>query len=133
MPMTEEQMTYADILRFAAALGEEKTVWDKTNNIVYIPGVNDDGKWSGIQMFYLQDCERDKAYIEKEGITQFCLGTIPAPGAAVGNKSGYSSFYGFIYDEDGESTRREIVQNLVDFVETYLGCHEDAEYEIQEG
>lgn len=48
-------MTHTDILKYALALGEQKIIYDKTNNISYIPDVDDNGKWLGITMLYV-DC-----------------------------------------------------------------------------
>ena len=45
-------MTHTDILKYALALGEQKDIYDKTNNICYIPDVDIYGKWLGIIMFY---------------------------------------------------------------------------------
>ena len=45
-------MTYTDILKYALALGEQKDIYDKTNNIAYIPDVDINGKWLGINMLY---------------------------------------------------------------------------------
>jgi len=45
-------MTHTDILKYALALGEQKIIRDKTNKIVYIPDVDINGKWLGINMFY---------------------------------------------------------------------------------
>lgn len=45
-------MTHTDILKYALALGEQKDIYDKTNNIYYIPDVDINGKWLGIIMFY---------------------------------------------------------------------------------
>lgn len=45
-------MKHTDILKYALALGEQKDIYDKTNNIYYIPDVDIYGKWLGIIMFY---------------------------------------------------------------------------------
>lgn len=45
-------MTHTDILKYALALGEQKDIHDKTNNIFYIPDVDINGKWLGIDMLF---------------------------------------------------------------------------------
>lgn len=46
-------MTHTDILKYALALGEQKIIYDKTNNICYIPDVDIYGKWRGILILYV--------------------------------------------------------------------------------
>lgn len=95
-------MTHTDILKYALALGEQKIIRDKTNRIVYIPDVDINGKWLGINMFY----------------------------ANVDGNSGTLSYYSFDYENKPEQD--EITQNLIDFVVSYIEANDDAEYEIQE-
>lgn len=45
-------MTHTDILKYVLALSEQRDIYDKTNNIDYIPDVDDNGKWLGILMLY---------------------------------------------------------------------------------
>lgn len=99
-------MTHVDILKYALALGEGKTICDKTNKITYIPDVNaDTDEWTGIDMVYYDSDD----------------------GSDITN--GTSSRYHFTY-EDGSDKQDEIVQNLVDFVTSYLEANDEAEYEI---
>lgn len=45
-------MTHTDILKYALALGEQRDIYDKTNNICYIPDVDINGKWLGIIIIF---------------------------------------------------------------------------------
>lgn len=45
-------MTHTDILKYTLALSEQKDIYDKTNNICYIPDVDINGKWLGILILY---------------------------------------------------------------------------------
>lgn len=45
-------MTHTDILKYALALGEQRDIYDKTNNKCYIPNVDTNGKWLGILILY---------------------------------------------------------------------------------
>ena len=110
---------------YAAALKNGKTIWDRTNNIVYIPDINDESEMFGIQMFYYQENQIGRAIIEKNGITQFCLSCIPAPGSICGNEHGYSSFFPFC-DDDTYSTD----ESIKDFVSDYMEIDSGILYEI---
>ena len=75
-------MTNKEVFDIVLALREEKSVYDKTNNILYMPDVSEEPKtWHGIQVFYLADRPDLEEQIKVDGITQYCLGCIPAPGA----------------------------------------------------
>lgn len=95
-------MTHTDILKYALALGEQKIIHDKTNRIVYVPDVDINDKWLGINMFY----------------------------ADIGGNSGVSMYYSFDYEN--ESEQDEITQNLIDFVIDYIETNDDANYEVRE-
>lgn len=94
-------MKHTDILKYALALGEQKIIYDKTNRIIYVPDVDNNDKWLGINMFY----------------------------ADIGGNSGTSSYYSFDYDNKPEQD--EITQNLIAFVIDYIEANDDAEYEIR--
>ena len=102
-------MTHVDILKYALALGEGKTIWDKANRIAYIPDYNaDTEEWFGVDILY---------YDLDDGN---------------GFASGTSWRFYFSY-EDGRPKQDEIVQNLVDLVTSYIEDNDGAEYEIMEG
>lgn len=102
-------MTHVDILKYALALAEGKTIWDKANRIAYIPDFDaDTGEWFGVDMLYYD------------------------PDDGSGMSSGTSSRFCFSY-EGGRPKQDEIVQNLVDLVTSYIEDNDGAEYEITEG
>lgn len=73
-------MTHTDILKYALALGEQKDIYDKTNNICYIPDVDDNGKWLGITMLYV-DCSSYYRFqyendLEQDEITKNLVGFV---------------------------------------------------------
>lgn len=101
-------MIHVDILKYALALAEGKTIWDKANRIAYIPDFDaNTGEWFGVDMLYYD------------------------PDDGSGISSGTSSRYNFSYENDYKQD--EIVRNLVDFVMSYIEDNDDAEYEIREG
>lgn len=102
-------MTHVDILKYALALGEGKTIWDKASRIAYIPDFDaNTGEWFGVDIL---------CYDLDDG-SDFASGT--------------SWRFDFSY-ENSLPKQDEIVQNLVDLVTSYIEDNEGAEYEIVEG
>ena len=76
-------MTHTDILKYALALGEQKDIYDKTNDIYYISDVDINGKWLGILMLYdnyssYYEFQYDKNKLVQDEITQNLIDFVSA-------------------------------------------------------
>ncbi len=79
------------------------TFLDPKKNILYYLDASEES-WNGMQIFHMTCSDEviEEMSRRHDSIVEFCLGCIPAPGAAVhGNKYGYSEWYPFVGGEDG--------------------------------
>ena len=110
-------LSASEILELAQALANDETIYDKENHLVYIPDVNDEGVFYGIQIYHLSKIGVQQSENYQHGITGYCLGYIPAPGSAGINECGFSKWYGFDIDTTLDN---EVLQECKLFVSNYL-------------
>lgn len=111
-------MTHKEILKITNAIGKKKAVWDKVNNIVFIPVANKN-KWYGVQVYYLRNFLDSKEKIKQMGIINFCLEYILGSNIIYNNPYGFSFFYRFKY-KDAQYYEYEVAHNIFSFVEHLL-------------
>lgn len=128
-------MTTKEIFDIVLALHEEKSVYDKTNKILYMPDISiEPTTWYGLQVFHLADRSDLEDQINVEGITQYCLGSIPAPGACQ-NKAdeyGWSEWHPFEDSWKDDSEEYFILDELLCFAYHRFANRESSEIEIRE-
>ena len=114
-------------------LENEVSLYDKKERILFVPDVNDDGRYYGIQEFHINlSEERLDEEIKKHGsLTQMCLGCIPAPGAAqnYADEYGYSVLVGNEVDPeeygiDFDNLRKADYQQLNGYYDAVRNAYE---------
>ena len=128
-------MTNAEIFDIVLAIGDEKSVYDKTNKILYMPDISIEPEtWHGIQVFHLANRPDLEEQIKADGITQYCLGCIPAPGACQNrnNEYGWSEWHPFDNSCNVEEDEYPLLSELLFFAYNKFGERDSSEIEIRE-
>ena len=129
-------MTTKELFNIILALRDEKSVYDKKNHVLYMPDVSIEPEtWYGIQVFHLANRPDLEEQIKVDGITQYCLGCIPAPGACQNrdDEYGWSEWYPFddscnVEDDDDYS----LLSELLCFAYQKFAYRGSSEIEIRE-
>lgn len=128
-------MTTKEIFDIVLALREEKSVYDKKHHVLYIPDVaGEPNKWYGIQVFHLTDRPDLEEQIKVDGITQYCLGCIPAPGACQNpdDDFGWSEWEPFDNAYEENTNEYYILCALLEFSYHKFADRDVAEIEIRQ-
>lgn len=129
-------MTNKEVFDIVHALRDEKSVYDKTNKILYMPDVaGEPKKWYGIQIFHLADRPDLPELLKKhDGITNYCLGCIPAPGACQNpdDECGWSEWEPFDDSYEEDTNEYYLLCALFEFAYHAFSNREAAEIEIRE-
>ena len=128
-------MTTKELFNIILALRDEKSVYDKTNKILYMPDVSIEPEtWHGIQVFHLADRPDLEEQINVDGITQYCLGCIPAPGAYQNRNDeyGWSEWHPFDNSYEENTNEYYLLSALLEFAYHKFADRDVAEIEIRE-
>ena len=129
-------MTTREIFAIILALREEKSVYDKKHHLLYMPDVAGEPlKWYGLQVFHIADRPDLPELLKKhDGITQYCLGCIPAPGACQNpeDEYGWSEWEPFDDSYEEDTNEYYLLSALLEFAYHKFANRDADEIEIRE-